>query len=419
MLLSQRTKIRVSDTQANIIGHLCYAAYKLWNVCNYERLHYKEQGLEQFPNWYYQKKAHKDDLWYKSLPSQTAQEVCKMLDKAWKSYFTLIKTGGIENPHPPRFKHEPVCITYMQNGIAHEPGDITIRFTLPAGLKKFMNAEYGINDNWLYLENKLFRTYDTIKQIKLYPPMDRECEIIVIYEIPDVNLLTDNAKYLSIDLGLHNPMTCYSNIGNGESFIVGRKYMSICTAFNKEIARVQSVWDKYQAGHGVKCPKISKHIQGLYEKKRNSINDYLHKCTRAIVNYCVEHDIHTVILGDITNIRKNNKLGKVVNQQMHSLPYAKIRIMLQYKLALSGIRLVLQEESYTSQCSPYANEVSSEHAGKSNRKHRGLYIDRGYVFNADAVGAYNILRKYIKNTGKFITLPISGICSTRLLKVAV
>ena len=44
MLLSQRTKIRVSDTQANIIGHLCYAAYKLWNVCNYERMNYKELG---------------------------------------------------------------------------------------------------------------------------------------------------------------------------------------------------------------------------------------------------------------------------------------------------------------------------------------------------------------------------------------
>ena len=79
---------------ANLIGHMCYAASKLWNVCNYERQHYKETGIEQYPDWYYQKKAHKEDLWYKQLPSQTAQEVCKLLDKAWKSFLCPEKIRG-------------------------------------------------------------------------------------------------------------------------------------------------------------------------------------------------------------------------------------------------------------------------------------------------------------------------------------
>ena len=78
MLLSKKTSIKVSREYANLIGHMCYAASKLWNVCNYERQHYKETGIEQHPDWYYQKKAHKEDLWYKQLPSQTAQEVCKL-----------------------------------------------------------------------------------------------------------------------------------------------------------------------------------------------------------------------------------------------------------------------------------------------------------------------------------------------------
>ena len=75
MLLSKKTSIKVSREYANLIGHMCYAASKLWNVCNYERQHYKETGMAQYPDWYYQKKAHKEDLWYKQLPSQTAQEV--------------------------------------------------------------------------------------------------------------------------------------------------------------------------------------------------------------------------------------------------------------------------------------------------------------------------------------------------------
>ena len=68
MLLSKKTSIKVSREYANLIGHMCYAASKLWNVCNYERQHYKETGMEQYPDWYYQKKAHKEDLWYKQLP---------------------------------------------------------------------------------------------------------------------------------------------------------------------------------------------------------------------------------------------------------------------------------------------------------------------------------------------------------------
>ena len=65
MLLSKKTSIKVSREYANLIGHMCYAASKLWNICNYERHHYKELGLEKYPDWYYQKKTHKGNLWYK------------------------------------------------------------------------------------------------------------------------------------------------------------------------------------------------------------------------------------------------------------------------------------------------------------------------------------------------------------------
>ena len=58
MLLSHRTSVNIRPEYSNIIGHMCYAASKLWNVCNYERRRYKELGLEKYPDWYYQKKAH-------------------------------------------------------------------------------------------------------------------------------------------------------------------------------------------------------------------------------------------------------------------------------------------------------------------------------------------------------------------------
>ena len=104
-----------------------------------------------------------------------------------------------------------------------------------------MSAEYGINETFLYLKNPVFKNINSIKQIKIYPPEKNICSIIVIYEVSDVLKLTDNGKYLSIDLGIHNLMTCF-NSDTHETFIVGRKYLALEHSYNKEIARVQSQW---------------------------------------------------------------------------------------------------------------------------------------------------------------------------------
>ena len=419
MLLSCKTTVKISAAEANIIGHMCYAAYKLWNVCNYERNHHKELGLKGYPDWYYQKKEHKDTHWYKQLPSQTAQEVCKLLDKAWKSFFVLKKTGGIENPNPPRYRKENMVITYMQNAVVHEKEAGRVRLSLPKRLRSHMTENYQINDRYLYLENKIFRDIDRIKQIKVYPPEKGECGIIVIYEKTDVEKLPDNGRYLSIDLGLHNLLTCYDK-ENEKAFILGRKYLSICHYYHKRISRKQSRWYGQQIKKGIKHPKTSKHIQRLYKKKEHVTKDYLHKMTKYIVSYCVKNKINRVIIGDIRNIRKENNLGKVTNQKLHSLPYEKIYVMLNYKLAQEGILLVKQEESYTSQCSPHSEKVSVEYARKNNRYKRGLYKDDRGVYNADAVGAFNILRKYLQKNGKTEKkMSVTGLESPKVIKVAV
>jgi putative transposase len=47
-------------------------------------------------------------------------------------------------------------------------------------------------------------------------------------------------------------------------------------------------------------------------------------------------------------------------------------------------------------------KVSKKYAAKSNRKYRGLYITKDAVYNADCVGAYNILRLYLSKNKKEI-----------------
>ena len=70
----------------------------------------------------------------------------------------------------------------------------------------------------------------------------------------------------------------------------------------------------------------------------------------------------------------------------HALPYKKFTDMLSYKLALAGVNLVYQKESFSSQCSPLVPSVSKKYAVPKQRVSRGLYNDSGRIFNADAVG---------------------------------
>ena len=368
------------------------------------------------PDWYEQKKSHKDDFFARNLPSQTAQEVAKQIDKAWKSYFALLKTGGVENPKPPRFKQDKIPVTYMQNGIARV-NDNTLRLSLSKQLKQHMTEKYGIDDDYLYLTNPVFEGIGSIKQIKLYPPDNNDyMDMIVIYEVEDVEAKPDNGRYLSIDPGLKNILTCYDST-NGKSFILGKQLFSIERKYLKEIGRVQSEWYSVQSKAGVKYPEGSRHIQSLYRKMNNCLDDYTHKITRWLTAYCVENDINTVIFGDITRIRDNFDKGNVLNQKMHSWPFRRILEKLRYKLALEGITLVMQSESYSSQCSPLSPEVSAKYAEKQKRVKRGLFVDGERCWNADAVGAYNILRLYGQSTGRKIRM--ADLTMPYVVKVAV
>ncbi len=407
MLLSIKQIIKPNEKEKIILGNLSYSAYKLWNVANYEKKNYKALGLTSFPNWYEQKKHFKNNFWYKNLPSQTAQEVLNTLQQAWKSYFKLIKTKGIINPQTPRFKKSLIGFSYLNNGFL-QLEDGSIRFSIPKQLKVYLKEKHNINDAYFFLKTKRFSNINNIKQIKFIPLKDGKYEVILIYEIKDVEKLINNGNFLSIDIGVKNLLTCYDN--EGKSFIIsGNRYLNTCYYYNKKIAYYQAISDNQQVSKGIIYPKKSKKVLSLYKKRNNIIDDIIHKSTRYIADYCKMNNINTVIIGDITNIRDDNSLGKKTNQVFHALPFKKIYDKLKYKLDLCGINLIKQKENFSSQCSPDSKEVSKKYAKKNNRKYRGLYINKNTIYNADCVGAYNILRLYKQTSNEDIYCPLKGL----------
>ena len=153
MLLVKKEVFIPTTEQKMIFGHMGYAAYKLWNVGNYEKLNYKKLGMTVFPNWYDQKKRLKDNFFYKNLPSQTAQYVLQQLQEAWNSFFTLKKTGGVINPKPPRFKHQNMSITFLKDAIVQTPS--CVRLSIPMQLKQYLKSQ-GTDANYIYLKTKRF-----------------------------------------------------------------------------------------------------------------------------------------------------------------------------------------------------------------------------------------------------------------------
>ncbi len=141
--------------------------------------------------------------------------------------------------------------------------------------------------------------------------------------------------------------------------------------------------------------KGSKRWKRLREAKRrlckkivNKARDILHKYTTGLVMHLKNHGYNTLVVGALTGYRVNNNNGSLRNQENHSWLYAQISWYLKYKWENLGLKLVNQEESYTSQtCLSCGN--------RKKQRGRDYKCKCGFVGHRDIVGATNILRKYL------------------------
>ena len=236
-----------------------------------------------------------------------------------------------------------------------------------------------------------------VKEIRIIPKADaRFFEIQYIYEAECIqrNLNTTNA--LALDFGINNLVTGVSS--KGETFIIdGRRLKSINQWFNKKNARLQSIKDKQDYGR-----KPTNRQKAIARRRNNRINDYMNKAARRVIDYCIDHDIGTLVVGYNEAFQKDSNIGRRNNQTFVNIPYGKLRDKLEYLCELNGIILVMQEESYTSKASfwdkdvipVYKSDETEEYQFSGKRIYRGQYrTASGQVLNADVNGALNIMRK--------------------------
>lgn len=397
------------------LSFLCHQAKNLYNLGNYYINNYYDV-MDKYLNWYDTEWILKTSKPFKQLPSQVAQNVLKMLHLNWKSYFESLKDWKKnpqkyeKRPRPPKYlkKDGEFVACFNHQHIKIKNG--TLRFPKKTELNPI---------EVVTIQNEL-------QQARIIPKFDKYNLELVYNHVQECNLNLDKNRMIAIDIGVNNLACVVNNIGLQPFAINGRPLKSINHFYNKWKAEAQSdiskrilneCKKKYIGKIYKKDGKLTKnfiiHIEKqakyqLYATKRmkkhsrirnSKINDYIHKASRYIVNYCVENNIGTIIIGKNPLWKVNVNSGKKNNQNFVQIPFNNLIEKIQYKADLIGIDVKIITEEYTSLCSfldDESIEFHSEYKGK--RIKRGLFqTSNNQLINADVNGAYNILKKAFPN----------------------
>jgi putative transposase len=323
---------------------------------------------------------------YRALPAKVAQWVLRQVALAWKSYFAACAAWDADPSrflgHPKLLKYLPKVgrnlLTYTEQAISRAPkhrGHI-----VPSGLD-------------IRVETRQL----AVDQVRIVPHASHYT-VEVIYERPVTPADIDPTRIAAIDIGLNNLAAVTTNQPGVTPFLVqGRPLKALNQWYNKRRAHLQAKLpaDQY----------TSRQLDILADKRGRQIASYLHVASRRIVDWLVMQRIGALIIGKNDGWKQAIKFGKRNNQNFVFVPHARFIEMLRYKAELVGIRVLITEESYTSQASfldgdplPVYDPADPRPVFRGRRVKRGWYrAADGRQINADVYGAYNILRKVVPN----------------------
>jgi putative transposase len=315
---------------------------------------------------------------YKALPVRIGRGVLRTLDGNWKGFFSTIKKWKTNKE---LFKGKPNLPKYLPKN-----AKFTALFYETAILKETKKKK-GVGLSSLEMRLNV-KTNNKIIEIQVVPIKDGKYKINIVYDYKELPLKSDNKQYCGIDLGINNLMTVTSNKSGIQPLVInGRPLKSINQYYNKKKSEYQSKLPNNK--------KTSKRIDKLSFKRDCKIQDYLHKSSNKIIQFCLDNELNTIIVGYNEFWKQKVNFGKVNNQKFVQIPFEKMLFMLKYKCEKHGINITTHEESYTSKCSFLDNEIIGKHdeyLGK--RIKRGMFRSyNGILINSDVNGSYNIIKK--------------------------
>ncbi len=368
------------------IDNLCFLSKNLYNYANYliRQSFIFDQVYLGFNQVYHQVKAQPD---YQALPRKVSQQVLRVLDHNWQSFFEAHQAYQ-ENPHKftgrpklPKYKHK----TQGRNLLIYTIQAIS-KSWLKKGIVKLSGTDIAIPTYAL-----------NIAQARIIPKVGQYV-IEVVYQKDEYQTVTNPDAVAAIDIGVNNLATLTSNQKGFVPILVnGRPLKSVNQFYNNTKAKLQSHLGGKQ--------RTSRRIQKLTAKRNNRVDTYLHQASRWIIDYLDNRGIGKLIIGQNPLWKQGVNNGQQNNQSFVSIPHARLVKMLIYKGEMKGIKVVCSEESYTSKASflsldsipTYGDDGANQVKFSGYRETRGMYKIKGEKtrINADVNGSYNIMRKVI------------------------
>lgn len=278
---------------------------------------------------------------FRNLPTALSQQVVGQVFKSIRSWVKLKKDFdknpskyGNHRPHMPSYKKgkKQNMVVFTTNACRIKDGYIHFIKNVIQPIKIKI------------VESKL-------SQVRIIP--QATCYVVeVIYEKKEQDLNLNKDNVLSIDLGLNNLCSCISNVGLIPFIVNGRIMKSFNQWYNKKKAKLMS----YVGDVGT-----SKRIRQLNNYRNFWIEDYIHKVSRYIVNYCINNNIGSIVIGLNKGWKQEINLGKKTNQKFVEIPFSRLIDKISYKCKLVGINFQTHEESYTSKVDHLAFEKLGKH----------------------------------------------------------
>ena len=396
MQLSERQIIAKRDPRFNQLDTLCIKAKNLYNKALYlTRQSLFDENFQFADNFERQLRNDQEYPDYRNmLDMASAQQVLRQVTRTWKSYFAAHRDW---KKHPEKYSGEPKLPKYLKS-------DSRYPFTFTAGPNSRDYSAVLLSDGSFKLPRKFNglkictdcfhkEGFQRVNEIRIIS-RKYQIEIFVIYTVDVPEIKVDNSRYLSIDIGLDNLAACVTNDQSLQPFVInGKSLKSVNQYYNKKSAHLRSEAKLKNNLY------LTHRIERLAEKRNRKIEDYLHCASRHIVDYCVENNVNTVIIGKNVRWKDSIKLGRKTNQEFVQIPHARFIHMLEYKGQLAGIAVRTVEESYTSGTSFLDGEYPQKEFYNRNRRiKRGLFkSNNGLLINADINGAHQIMKKVFPN----------------------
>lgn len=332
---------------------------------------------------------------FAGLPMQTAQAIVKQAVTDFSNWLKALKDY---KKNPSKYLGKPDMPHYKKtNGTTFSISnqDAVLYFTDNGTLLKLP----GIKER-VFLPNVV--SGSVLKEVKVIPFYGKFILSLTLEEPMDLpaNSLTDMPFLCAVDFGVNNFATICCNDGSSRLY-KGGAVLSTCQWFHKSRAKAVGIITK---GHE-HMHADSNYLRSLSRKHINFTKDQCHKISRSIIDFCIQHKAGTLILGENKNWKQDSGLGKQNNQNFVSMPIFRLKQMIAYKANQVGIKVIFQEESYTSKADITAmdaiptygvNDIDAHFSG--SRIKRGLYrCANGLIINADCNGAANIMRKAFPN----------------------